>query len=68
MFNIKNKCKIGQVTQLENCCREVRLAAVPCKNGDIRSGWNTITDEYEEFVVVEVNEHDNWLSLVKRIK
>lgn len=54
------------IKELQYCCREVRLGATPCKKGDKLSGWNNETDEYEEWVVIKVDENNNWKSLVKR--
>jgi hypothetical protein len=59
---------IGGVIKLMDCCREVKLGAVPCTKGDVLSGWNTLTDQYEEYEVVKVDKKDNWYSLVKRVK
>lgn len=60
-------CKIGDVCEFNMCCREVRLGSTPCEVGKKLDGWNTIADEHEEWVVVEVRDNP-WHSLVKRIK
>lgn len=57
---------IGGIITIDDCCREVRLGAIPCKIGDKLSGFNTLTDQYEEYQVVQVNTKNPLLSLVKR--
>ena len=59
---------VGGVQRIEQCCREVRLGATPCKLDDVLSGWNTLSDEYEEWQVIQVNKKDNRRSKVRRIK
>lgn len=67
--DIENKTTdVGGVMKLGNCCREVRLGAVPCEKGEILSGWNTLSDQYEEYEVIQVSKKDPWKSLVRRVK
>lgn len=59
---------IGGVIKLGSCCREVRIGSSTCTKGDVLSGWNTLTDQYEEYEVIQISKKDHWKSLVKRIK
>lgn len=59
---------IGDVCELWECCREVRLGAAPTFVGERRTGWNTLTDGYEVWEVVCVNTDNYDRSLVKRIE
>jgi hypothetical protein len=54
--------------KLGSCCREVRIGSSTCEKGDILSGWNTLTDQYEEYEVIQVSKKDHWKSLVRRVK
>lgn len=58
---------IGETTQLNNCCREVRLGATNLKVGEILTGYNTLSDSYEEWEVVDART-DSMNSIVKRIR
>jgi hypothetical protein len=60
--------EIGGVQTIEECCREIRLGATPCKIGDILKGWNNFSDEYEEWEVFQINKKNQWRSKVRRIK
>lgn len=64
-FSSVNK---GEVCKLEDCCREVRLGALPVELGKILYGFNTLSDESEEWKIIVVNFTDGWKSLVRRIK
>lgn len=55
------------VRRVKDCCREVRLGAIPCQVGETLAGWNTITNEYESWLVVSVDKVNQWDSLVKRV-
>lgn len=63
-----NSTDIGKHMKLGSCCREVRIGSSTCKEGDILSGWNTLTDQYEEYEVIQVSKKDHWKSLVRRVK
>lgn len=56
---------VGDCCRLEQCCREIRYGAI--KTGQALTGWNTLTDEYEEFVVEKLASSAS-KSLVRRIK
>lgn len=58
---------IGDVCELWECCREIRLGTSPTFVGERRDGWNTLTDAYEIWEVVRVNTDDYDRSIVKRI-
>lgn len=60
--------EVGNTCLLDDCCREVRLGATPCHVGKVLCGWNTLTDQYEEWEVVTVNEKDHWKSIVRRLR
>jgi glycine betaine/choline ABC-type transport system substrate-binding protein len=57
---------IGDVCELEECCREIRLGATPLFVGKRLDGWNTLTDAYEVWEVVRIT--DECHGLVKRIE
>jgi hypothetical protein len=59
--------KIGDVCMLGECCREVRLGILPLTVGQEIDGWNTLSDQYEVWKVLRVEE-DKYKSLVKRIQ
>lgn len=54
------------ISRIRDCCREVRLGAVPCKEGDELTGFNTITNELEYWLVAWVDHQDHWNSIVVR--
>ncbi len=58
---------IGGVQKIEDCCREIRLGATPCQVGQVLKGYNTLSDEYEEWQVIQVNKKEQ-RSKVRRIK
>jgi hypothetical protein len=58
---------LGDVCELQDCCREVRLGSRPCQKDQILSGYNTLADRYEEFLVIRTDKN-HWQSLVRRIK
>jgi hypothetical protein len=59
---------VGGVMKLGSCCREIRIGSSRSEKGDILSGWNTLTDQYEEYEVIQVSKKDHWKSLVRRVK
>ncbi len=58
---------VGDTCKLYRCCREVRLAAQGML-GEILSGYNTLSDSYEEYEVIQPCKKDIYLSLVRRTK
>lgn len=58
---------IGDVCELGECCREVRLGATPLFVGKRLDGWNILTHTYEVWEVVRVATND-YSSVVKRIE
>jgi hypothetical protein len=59
---------VGDTCRLGECCREVRLGAYPCSVGDILCGYNTLADQYEEWMVIEVSKRKPMRTRVQRIK
>lgn len=60
--------RVGDTARLGNCCREVRLGAYPCEVGGILSGYNTLADQYEEWMVIEVSRKNPMRTRVQRIR
>lgn len=60
--------EIGEVCFVEQCCREIRLGSNHGKIGDILSGFNTLSDEYEEWEIIKINQVNHWKNHVRRTK
>lgn len=59
--------EVGEACYLNQCCREIRLGAEAI-TGLKLTGWNTLSDEYEEWIVEVINHQDFGMSLVRRVK
>jgi len=56
---------VGDVCNLDDCCRDVKLGSYSAELGSKISGWNTLTDRLEIWEIVRI---ENQNRLVKRIQ
>ncbi len=57
--------RLGPAQPIANCCRMVRLCP-PSQVGQIVSGFNTNTEELEEYITLKIHPDGN-RSIVQRI-
>jgi translation initiation factor 2 alpha subunit (eIF-2alpha) len=64
---IKNNpnVSLGECVSVQDCCRDIRIQ-FPSELGKVYSGFNTITDESEEWLCISIAK-DGWKTKLQRV-
>ena len=66
MSKITKGLNLGKATEIQNCCREIRI--VDCSYiGQILEGFNTVTEKQEKWIVIRKDKRYG-KSIVQQIK